>query len=141
MTTIQQMSDPQALIRCYPVMAQLRPHMTAHTFVAQVQEQIATQHYHLVAVLVDDLPVAVAGYRLGLNLAWGPFLYVDDLVTDEGHRSGGYGGQLMDWLVAEGRREGCAELHLDSGVHRFAAHRFYLAKRMDITSHHFGMKL
>jgi hypothetical protein len=32
-------------------------------------------------------------------------------------------------------------LHLDSGVQRFAAHRFYLARRMDITCHHFALKL
>jgi hypothetical protein len=32
-------------------------------------------------------------------------------------------------------------LHLDSGVRRFDAHRFYLNKRMNISSHHFSMVL
>jgi hypothetical protein len=45
------------------------------------------------------------------------------------------------FLVEAARENGCAELHLESGVQRFGAHRFYLANRMDITCHHFGMKL
>ena len=85
--------------------------------------------------------VAAAGFRLLENLAWGRFLYVDDLVTDAAHRSQGHGDALMNWLMAHARAAGCAELHLDSGVERFGAHRFYLARRMDITSHHFAMKL
>ena len=141
MTEIREVSTPEAIVRCYPVLSQLRPHLTAEKLVAQIQEQRATQHYHLVAVLLDEVPVAVAGYRLGLCLSWGRFLYVDDLITDDAHRSGGHGGMLLDWLVDEGRRQGCGEFHLDSGVQRFAAHRFYLTKRMDITAHHFAMKL
>jgi GNAT superfamily N-acetyltransferase len=62
-------------------------------------------------------------------------------VTDEGRRSLGYGGLLLDWLVDYCRDNGLTELHLDSGVQRFAAHRFYLHKRMEITCHHFGLKI
>ena len=141
MASIIEITAPDSIARCYPVMAQLRPHLTREAFVAQVLDQFETQRYHLAAVLGGEEPVAVAGYRFGRCLAWGHFLYVDDLITDEAHRGAGYGGQLLDWLVAKAREGGCAEFHLDSGVHRFAAHRFYLTKRMDITSHHFGMKL
>ena len=48
------------------------------------------------------------------------------------------------WLrenLAWARKRECAELHLDSGVQRFGAHRFYLNHRMDITSHHFAIQL
>ncbi|WP_363928505.1 hypothetical protein [Thiobacillus sp. 0-1251] len=38
-----------------------------------------------------DGVVAVAGFRVGDNFAWGRFLYVDDLVTHPAHRSKGYG--------------------------------------------------
>jgi hypothetical protein len=51
------------------------------------------------------------------------------------------GGALFDWLVQLAREHECRELHLDSGVQRFDAHRFYLGKRMHITSHHFALKL
>lgn len=84
---------------------------------------------------------AVAGFRISECLAWGRFLYVDDLVASANDRSKGYGGTLFDWLVAYARDAGCDEFHLDSAVHRFAAHRFYLNKRMAIEAHHFGLKL
>ena len=60
--------------------------------------------------------VAVAGFRVGENLAWGRFLYVDDLVTLSAHRSKGYGSKLLTWLKAFAVREGCMQLHLDSGI-------------------------
>jgi GNAT superfamily N-acetyltransferase len=93
-------------------------------------------------MLADDgKVVAVAGYRIAHNLAWGKFLYVDDLVSDASRRSAGHGRRLMDWLIETAEREGCDELHLDSGVQRFGAHRFYLRYGMDITSHHFRLTL
>jgi hypothetical protein len=49
----------------------------------------------------------------------------------------------MGWLLAEARRLGCDELHLDSGVgaDRTDAHRLYLNQGMRISAHHFGIKL
>jgi hypothetical protein len=49
--------------------------------------------------------------------------------------------KLFDWLVDYARTENCKQLTLDSGVQRFAAHRFDLRQRMEITSHHFTLKL
>jgi hypothetical protein len=126
--------------RCYRVMRQLRPHLTAATFLSRVQSQ-RVQGYRLAFLEASGEVRAVAGYRISECLAWGRFLYVDDLVTGEASRSKGHGRALFDWLVAEAVREECRELHLDSGVQRFGAHRFYLARRMDITCHHFGLKL
>ena len=62
---------------------------------------------------------------------------VDDRVNARSVRFRGYGQRLFDWLLAEARREGCEQLHLDSGVQRYEAHGFYLKNRLHITSHHF----
>ena len=125
---------------CHPVMKELRTQYDARAFIELVQEQ--QKDSYLLAFVEDEGKVAaVAGFRLARNLAWGKFLYVDDLVTQPAARSKGYGGKLLEWLADYARQHGCCELHLDSGVQRFAAHRFYLANRMDITSHHFGMTL
>ena len=99
------------------------------------------QGYQLLAGSVGGRVVAVAGFRLIEMLAWGKGLYVDDLVTDSSQRSRGYGEALMRWLIDHARQHGCEELHLDSGVQRFDAHRFYLAQRMKISSHHFALDL
>jgi GNAT superfamily N-acetyltransferase len=125
---------------CFPVMRQLRPGYEADGFVTQLRRQ-REQGYRLALLTDDDAVVAVAGYRMGENLAWGKYLYVDDLVTDNARRSSGYGAELMEWLRSVAREAGCDELHLDSGVQRFAAHRFYLNLRMNITSHHFVEEL
>jgi GNAT superfamily N-acetyltransferase len=62
-------------------------------------------------------------------------------VTAEKLRSHGHGQKLFAWLVKQAKAQNCDQLHLDSGVQRFGAHRFYLASRMDIIAHHFSMKL
>lgn len=125
---------------CYPVMSELRPHVAAEEFVPRVRRQMEDGGYKL-AYLDDGGVKAVAGFRIYECLAWGRFMYVDDLVSKDGERSKGYGGLLFDWLVEHARREGCEQFHLDSGVQRFAAHRFYLTKRMAIDAHHFGLRL
>jgi len=128
------------IARCHEVMRFLRPHVQAQSFVERVRRQ-QSAGYKL-AYLEDEGGVrSVAGYRILENLAWGKFLYVDDLVSVESARSAGHGGALFDWLVERARADACDEFHLDSGVQRFGAHRFYLTKRMDITSHHFAFKL
>lgn len=141
MDQIQLADDERSIDRCFPVMEQLRPHMTSQTFAEQVQRQREQCGYRLVYAIQDDQVVAVAGFRLSECLAWGKYLYVDDLVTDAGCRSAGWGKRLLDWLINRAREEGCDELHLDSGVQRFDAHRFYLRERMRITSHHFAIDL
>jgi len=128
------------ILRCYPVMAQLRPHLSESDFLERVERQVS-ESYRLAFVEDAGRVVSVAGFRLMNSLAWSKFLYVDDLVTDERERSKGYGEQLLDWLIEHARANGCEQFHLDSGVQRFGAHRFYLRTGMDITCHHFGMKL
>jgi len=121
-------------------MSDLRPRYDASELLRRVRLQ-EREGYRLVSLREDGLVVAVAGFRIGHNLAWGRYLYVDDLVTEQDRRSRGHGRKLMDWLLDHAAREGCDELHLDSGVQRFAAHRFYLRHGMDITSHHFRVEV
>jgi GNAT superfamily N-acetyltransferase len=137
---ISQVETQAQIESCHPVMAQLRPHLSLTEFVARVLRQ-THEGYRLIRAEVAGTVVAVAGCRVMETLAWGRILYVDDLVTDEARRSQRVGGALFDWLAQHARERECAQLHLDSGVQRFDAHRFYLGKRMHITSHHFALKL
>ncbi len=81
--------------------------------------------------------LCVAGFNIGEKLAWGKHIYIDDLVTNEQFRSTGAGAYLMTWFKAYAQEQGCGQIHLDSGVQRFAAHRFYLREHFNIASHHF----
>lgn len=138
--TIAHAEDEAAVLRCYPVMFQLRPQVAEIDFVERVLRQFSGG-YRLACVEEEAQVRAVAGYRFSENLAWGRFCYVDDLVTDAGNRSKAYGRALFEWLIARAAEAGCEQFHLDSGVQRFDAHRFYLARRMIISSHHFSLIL
>ena len=127
-------------------MAALRPAYTDEThFVERVDDVQRAEGYRLVGVFEGSEPnaVAVAGFRVGHMLAWGRFLYVDDLSTLPEARRQGYGMQLLEWLRAEAERLDCDQLHLDSGVEpdRIDAHRLYFNAGLAITSFHFARRL
>ena len=140
------MPDPKVRIaetdaeiqECFPVMAELRPHLRRALFVARVRKQEG-EGYRLAFIARDGAVLAVAGFRILNNLAWGRFFYIDDLVTSAGERSRGLGGALLDWCLHRAAAEKCTALHLDSGIQRRDAHRFYLERRMRIMGYHFSM--
>lgn len=68
-------------------------------------------------------------------------LYIDDLITDAGHRSSGVGKALLGWCEAKARDAGCTQLTLDSGTPRLKAHKFYFREGLQITSFHFVKSL
>lgn len=137
---IAEVSTAPEIARCFPVMVQLRPRLDEDEFVRRVQRQFE-QGYRLAALEADGEVRAVAGFRIRESLDWGKFMYVDDLVTDAAARSKNFGEVLMEWLENCARSEGCDELHLDSGVQREGAHRFYFRERMTITCFHFAKTL
>lgn len=133
-------SDEQ-IAACFDVMRQLRPHLERPEFLERVRMQ-QDGGYELAALDGEPgVPAAVAGFRTLEQLCCGRVLYVDDLVTDEAVRSRGAGRVLLLWLADLGRGRGCDELHLDSGVQRAEAHRFYFRERMHITGYHFRLTL
>lgn len=121
------------------VMLQLRDRFDRQSIIEQIRRQSA-HGYQLAYVESGGKALCVAGFVISTKLAWGKHLYVDDLVTAEEYRSTGVGQLLIAWLKAYAREQGCEQIHLDSGVQRFAAHRFYLREGFEISSHHFAIK-
>ena len=132
-------NDPE-IIACHSVMQELRPHIGADQFVLRVRRQ-ESQGFRLAYLTADGNVVAVAGFRIGENLAWGRFLYVDDLVTASAYRSAGHGATMMAWLRCYAVENGCDQLHLDSGLQRVDAHRFYAREHVIATGYHFAENL
>jgi GNAT superfamily N-acetyltransferase len=126
----------------FPAMQELRTMWTGEAeFVRYVDEQQRPEGFRLVGAFVEgtEAAVAVAGFRTGHALGWGHYIYVDDLSTAAEARRAGHGRALLDWLVAEAGRLGCAQVHLDSavGLERRDAHRLYLNAGFVIAAHHF----
>lgn len=138
MTTIQDATTEEQIERCFPVMSQLRAGFSPESFVKQVKrQQEAGYVLTCLSQNPDDAILAVAGWRVRENLAMGPHLYVDDLVTSESRRGKGLGKTLLEHVVERGRQAGCSLALLDSGVQRFPAHRFYLREGFDIRAYLF----
>ena len=128
----------------YEAMLELRPHIGSESeFVARVNDVQRPAGYRLVASFDDGDTAAggAAGFHVRDMLAWGHYLYVEDLVTRESARRAGHATRLLDWVLVEAKRNGCESFQLDSGVPRHDAHRLYLRWGLAITGHHFGRVL
>lgn len=125
----------------YPTMRQLRTHLSEDEYVSAV-ERMREEGYRLAAAFGEKGScLGVAGFRTSEMLWCGRFLYVDDLVSAEDARSSGVGAAMLRWLKDEARKNECSQLHLDSGVHRKDAHRFYFREGMGISAFHFSKEL
>jgi GNAT superfamily N-acetyltransferase len=127
----------------FAAMQALRTNLTDEpSFIAQIEEVQRPEGYRLVAAFEDGetSAAAVAGFRTCHSLAWGHYLYVDDLSTLPDARRRGHGRALLEWLLEEGKRLDCDQFHLDSGVglDRATAHRLYLNAGLVIAAHHFA---
>jgi GNAT superfamily N-acetyltransferase len=124
----------------FPIMQQLRPHLEEEEYLELVN-RLRRSGYRLAFAAEDEKVRCVAGFRIVEFLAYGKFLYVDDLVTAEDARSEGHGKRMLAWLAGVARGEGCSTLQLDSGTQRRDAHRFYCREGMRIFGYHFSMAL
>lgn len=138
---IERAETDEQIAATYDVMRQLRPELVQAEYVPLVRALMASDGFRLAALIDEGAVRAVAGYRVMRMLYRGRLLYVDDLVVDERVRSRGHGARLLDWLKAEGRDEGCAELQLISRVVREEAHRFYFREGLGIECFHFRVRL
>lgn len=125
---------------CFSLMRQLRPHLGEAQFIEQVSVQ-KDDGFQILQAKCSNQVIGLAGFRIGHKLAWDKHLYIDDLVTDEDGRSKGIGFAMLNWLEDHAKTMDCAQIHLDSGVQRFQAHKFYLRSGFVISSHHFAKSL
>jgi len=142
---IRELCPPETGL-AFNAMRALRTDLTdERSFIQQINEVQRPEGYRLVGAFDEGVEgaSAVAGFRTGHGLAWGHYLYVDDLSTLPEARQRGHGRGLLEWLVEEGRQLGCVQLHLDSGVglDRADAHRLYLNGGLVIIAHHFASYL
>jgi hypothetical protein len=126
---------------CFQVMKQLRTELAEEASFVPLVRELMTDGYQLAYLRDEAQVVSVAGFKISKNLFLGKHLYVEDLSTLETERSKDYGKQMMVWLRNLAIAEGCSAFHLDSGVQRHRAHKFYLNRNMNIASYHFVEKL
>ncbi|MER7411344.1 GNAT family N-acetyltransferase [Streptomyces cacaoi] len=144
-------ADPR-LPALFPVLRQLRPHLTPELF-RSVYEEGHAQGLRFTGVFDDGTDddatgggtgaacLGVAGWRLLVNTNMLRTLHVEDLVTTSAARSRGVGRALLGHLEQRARDLDCRALTLDSGTQRTGAHRFYHREQMGIAAFHFVKRL
>lgn len=138
---VQKITADSDIEKCFEAFAELRPHLKNRTqFVGQVKAQ-SSEGYQIHAIFDGNVAVSCVGLRVMTTLAWGKILYVDDLITAEKHRGKGYGSILLKHAVDMAGREGCQQVHLDTGYGRHAAHRTYLKHGFQLNCHHLALDL
>ena len=123
----------------------LRPTLTdVNRFIEQVNAVQRADGYRLLGVFEENKTnaVAVCGFRVVTNLAYGKHIHIDDIVTVPQGRERGYGSRLLAEVANIAETENITQIHIDSAVgsERKDAHRLYYQHGFEISEHHFSCK-
>lgn len=117
--------DEKDLKRCYPVMKELRTHLSYEEYFQIYLESKKSDQYEIAAIESDGEIVAVMGYRVLFDYVRGKHLYIDDLVSTERARSQGLGAELLKFAESVAKELGCPSLRLCTGVENERGVKFY----------------
>ncbi|WP_413612748.1 GNAT family N-acetyltransferase [Bdellovibrio sp. HCB-110] len=113
------------LERCYPIMKELRPHLSFEEYIAIYNEAHIADGYEIVAIEDKGQIMAVMGYRFLSDYVRGRHVYVDDLVSTEKARSQGLGAELLKFAEEIAKASGCNTLRLCTGIENVRGVKFY----------------
>ena len=109
----------------FPVIQELRPHLTFAEYTSLLTEAQKQDDYEIVATFDGDKCVAAMGFRVLYDFVHGKHLYIDDLVVTEGCRSKGIGAEFLKYAERVAVEKKCKGLRLCTGVDRKDSQRFY----------------
>ncbi len=113
------------LERCYPVIKELRPHLSFEDYISIYNDSHASDGYEIVAIEDNGQILAVMGYRFLSDFVRGKHVYVDDLVSTEKARSQGLGAELLKFAEGIAQSNGCKSLRLCTGIENERGMKFY----------------
>ena len=132
---------PEDFPQAFPLISQLRTDLSLAQYIEMAKEMQAAG-YRVLCLFEDEKIVAYAGFAKQVNLYYGRYIWVYDLVTDKERRSKGYGKHLLSHIEALAKEEGVNCVALSSGIKREETHRFYENKMdYDIVSYVFKKNL
>ena len=139
---IQIATTDEQLLKCRKTILELRPHISETEYLEKAELLLSEGAKMIYVDEGTDAP-AVSVFRINYYFYRGKNVYIDDLGTHSTQRGKGYAGALLDFIIGYAKENECANIHLDSGYHkeRYDAHRLYLNKGFNLTSHHFSLDL
>lgn len=113
------------LERCYPVMKELRPHLTPQDFFSIYDQSHSADGYEIVAIEIQGEIKAVMGLRFLTDFVRGKHVYIDDLISSHSVRSMGLGAELLKFAESIAKENNCASLRLCTGIENERGMQFY----------------
>ncbi|WP_033285757.1 GNAT family N-acetyltransferase [Streptomyces sp. NRRL F-525] len=110
-------------------------------YLAALDRLAADPNQHLVVAVREGRVVGTLQLTIipGLSRKGSTRSIIEAVRIHADERGSGLGTQLIEWAIAESRRQDCQLVQLTSDVTRTDAHRFY--ERLGFTASHVGFKL
>ncbi|MEV0908624.1 GNAT family N-acetyltransferase [Streptomyces hokutonensis] len=110
-------------------------------YLAALERLTADPNQHLVVAVREGRVVGTLQLTVipGLSRRGATRSVIEAVRIHADERGSGLGTELIEWAIAESRRQGCQLVQLTSDVTRSDAHRFY--ERLGFTASHVGFKL
>ena len=110
-------------------------------YLAALDRLAADPNQHLVVAVREGRVVGTLQLTVipGLSRKGATRSIIEAVRIHADERGSGLGTQLIEWAIAESRRQDCQLVQLTSDVTRTDAHRFY--ERLGFTASHVGFKL
>ncbi|WP_316739393.1 GNAT family N-acetyltransferase [Streptomyces sp. MK7] len=110
-------------------------------YLAALERLSADPNQHLVVAVREGSVVGTLQLTVipGLSRRGATRSIIEAVRIHADERGSGLGTQLIEWAIAESRRQGCQLVQLTSDRTRTDAHRFY--ERLGFVASHIGFKL
>ncbi len=110
-------------------------------YLAALERLTVDPNQHLVVAVRESRVVGTLQLTVvpGLSRKGATRSIIEAVRIHADERGSGLGTQLIEWAIAESRRQGCQLVQLTSDATRADAHRFY--ERLGFSASHVGFKL
>lgn len=113
------------LTAVFPIISELRPHLTLESFIQLYEEANKASDYQLMVFEENHQIIGVMGYRILTDFVHGRHFYIDDLVTTHTNRSKGLGSQMLQVAEHIAKDAKCSGLRLCTGIQNENGKKFY----------------
>ena len=113
--------------RAFELLKLMYPDVDRVDYRRRLARMLAEDGYQLMGLYEDGELLGVVGFIRLTNLIYDAYIWVHDLVIDEGHRGRGLGTRMMEYVHALAASEGRSYVALAAHVADHDAHRFYEA--------------
>jgi diamine N-acetyltransferase len=124
-----------------PMVQRLMEHQFSNEILQQRFEEMFSQNYECFGIFHEEKIIGVFGMWFMTRHYAGRSCEPDHIYIEEAYRNKGVGKKLFEFIYSYARDKGCETSELNSYVHNFRSHKFYLNEDYVIKGYHFLKKL